>query len=98
MRRILAAVGRIPAGKVATYGQVAVRAGLPGRARLVGWVLRRFGAEAPWWRVIGAGGRISARGDPDGEREQALRLAREGVEVGPGGRLDLRRCAWRPTR
>jgi methylated-DNA-protein-cysteine methyltransferase-like protein len=36
---IYAVVGRIPEGSVATYGQVAGLAGLPGRARLVGYAL-----------------------------------------------------------
>ena len=92
----MAAVSRIPPGRVATYGQVATQAGLPGRARLVGWALRRFGEEVPWWRVVNAAGRVSARGDPEGEREQGLRLAREGVPVGSDGRLDLGRWRWTP--
>ncbi|MGH8213359.1 MAG: MGMT family protein, partial [Rhodanobacteraceae bacterium] len=35
-RRIYAAVAAIPAGRVASYGEIAARAGLPGRARLAG--------------------------------------------------------------
>jgi methylated-DNA-protein-cysteine methyltransferase-like protein len=57
---ILAAVRRIPRGKVCTYGNVAEVAGLPRRARLVGTVLRQTsGRGLPWYRVINAGGRIS---------------------------------------
>jgi 6-O-methylguanine DNA methyltransferase, DNA binding domain len=37
--RIYSVVARIPRGRVATYGQVARLAGLPGRARLVGYAL-----------------------------------------------------------
>ena len=58
---ILDTVMRIPAGKVATYGQVAAAAGLPGRARLVGQSLRGLGEDSivPWHRVVGSGGRIT---------------------------------------
>ena len=58
---ILAAVRRIPRGKVCTYGNVAEVAGLPRRARLVGTVLRQTPSARglPWYRVINAGGRIS---------------------------------------
>jgi methylated-DNA-protein-cysteine methyltransferase-like protein len=95
VQRILAVVGRVPRGRFATYGQVAGLAGLPGRARLVGWALRRFGAEVPWWRVLGAGGRISPRGDPDGEALQRRLLAREGLRLDARGRVPAAR-AWGP--
>ena len=73
----------IKRGSFASYGEVARRAGLPGRARLVGQVLRESGDEArlPWHRVTGAGGRIAF---PAGSRQcaqAAARLAREGVKA-----------------
>ena len=37
--RIYAAIAAIPPGRVASYGAIAARAGLPGRARLVGRLL-----------------------------------------------------------
>ena len=54
-------VALIPAGKVATYGDVARMAGLPGAARRVGAALRRLPEDSriPWHRVINAQGRIS---------------------------------------
>lgn len=87
--RIWAAVASIPPGRVATYGQVAEAAGLPGRARLVGRALRELpeGSPIPWHRVVGAGGRISPRGDGQGEREQRLLLADEGVVFTASGRV-----------
>ena len=95
--RIWAVVAAIPPGKVATYGQVAERAGLPGRARLVGRALRELPERSPvpWFRVVGAGGRISDRRDPDGQLEQRLLLEDEGVGFGPGGRIDLGAHLWR---
>lgn len=88
--RILDAVGRIPAGCVSTYGTVAESAGLPGRARLVGYVLRAcpLSEGVPWHRVINASGCISVRRGP-GANEQRRRLAGEGVEVDAMGRIDL---------
>jgi methylated-DNA-protein-cysteine methyltransferase-like protein len=95
---ILAAVRRIPRGKVCTYGNVAEVAGLPRRARLVGTVLRQTPAARglPWFRVINAGGRISFPVGSDAYARQRHKLEAEGV-VFVGGRVDLRRYGW-PAR
>lgn len=90
---VLRTVRRIPRGRVATYGDIARAAGLPGRARLVGRVLRDAPASAslPWHRVVGAGGRLSVGAfAPHAALTQRLRLAREGVRFTRGGRVDLR--------
>jgi len=94
-QRILAVVDSIPRGRVATYGQVAREAGLPRHARLVGRILGSLppATKLPWHRVVNAAGRISVRPGP-GAALQVRRLAREGVQVGPSGRLDLRRHRW----
>jgi methylated-DNA-protein-cysteine methyltransferase-like protein len=94
---ILAAVRRIPRGKVCTYGNVAEVAGLPRRARLVGTVLRQTPASRglPWYRVINAGGRISFPVGSDAYQRQRHKLEAEGV-VFVGGRVDLRRYGWPP--
>ena len=92
--RIYATVDAIPSGRVASYGQVAEEAGLPGRARLVGHLLGRLEeSELPWHRVVNASGRISVRGS--GERVQRSRLESEGVEFTESGRIDLARFGWR---
>jgi methylated-DNA-protein-cysteine methyltransferase-like protein len=95
---ILAAVRRIPRGKVCTYGNVAEVAGLPRRARLVGTVLRQSPSARglPWFRVINAGGRISFPVGSDAYARQRQKLEAEGV-VFVGGRVDLRRYGW-PAR
>lgn len=93
---VLSTVRRIPAGRVATYGDVAAAAGLPGRARLVGRVLREapeagFGG-VPWHRVVGAGGVLAVgRFAPHAAVTQRLRLEREGVRFRRSGRVDLER-------
>ncbi|HYB79063.1 MAG TPA: MGMT family protein [Thermoplasmata archaeon] len=91
LRRVIA---EIPRGKVATYGQVADRAGFPGAARATVWALQR-GDGLPWHRVVGAGGRIALSGEEG--REQRLRLELEGVTFRRGRvRMDLH--AWKPRR
>jgi methylated-DNA-protein-cysteine methyltransferase-like protein len=100
-QRIYAAVSRIPRGRVATYGQVARLANLPGQARLVGYALAALpdGSRVPWHRVINARGQISGRsGGSDWSTLQRLRLIREGVVFGVSGSIDLARFRWRPRR
>lgn len=89
--QICRAVQAIPRGRVASYGQVAELAGLPGRARLVGRVLSLLppNSRVPWQRVVNARGEPGLRGD-DAARQRRL-LEREGVAFGPSGRVDLRR-------
>lgn len=93
--RILAAIRRIPRGRVCTYGDVADVAGLPRRARLVGTVLRQTPASRslPWYRVINAGGRISFPVGSDAYRRQRSQLEAEGV-LFIAGRVDLQRQGW----
>lgn len=80
--RILSAVRAIPRGQVAGYGEVALRAGLPGRARLAARVLSQNADPAlPWHRVLRSDGRIAFPEGSAGFREQSQRLRAEGVTV-----------------
>ena len=91
-------VASIPHGRVATYGQVARLAGIPRRARAVGYALSALGGESPipWHRVVNAAGKISARGHNAGaEDTQRIRLEREGISFDTQGRLDLAQVQWR---
>ena len=85
-KRIYAAIAAIPSGRVASYGQIAARAGLPGRARLVGAALRDTpdGLELPWFRVLHANGTIALPRGSREFREQSKRLRAEGVDVRAG--------------
>jgi methylated-DNA-protein-cysteine methyltransferase-like protein len=93
--RILGAVAGIPRGRVATYGAVAERAGLPRRWRLVGRILRGLPdhSGAPWHRVVNARGEISLR-DGDSPELQRLLLEDEGVVFDVRGRIDLKTYGW----
>lgn len=81
---------KIPKGRVASYGAIAARAGLPGRARMVGSVLRQTpdGVELPWHRVLRSDGRIAFEAGSAEFIEQTQRLRAEGVVV-RNGRVDL---------
>lgn len=94
-------VRRIPRGRVATYGQVAELAGIPGQARQVGYALNALPDQAtvPWQRVINARGEISPRADPGlVEHVQRALLEAEGVQFDDTGRIDLTRYRWKPRR
>ncbi|MBK6738975.1 MAG: MGMT family protein [Haliea sp.] len=89
-------VAAIPPGRVATYGQVAEKAGLSRAARRVGYALRGLPNDTriPWHRVVNAQGRISL---PEGSQPHATqrdRLEREGVEFSATGTIDLRHHGW----
>ncbi len=92
---ILLVVSRIPRGQVASYGQVAELAGLPGRARLVGRILSRLPANSniPWQRVVNARGEISFAKASDAYRRQRELLEQEGVRF--SGERVMRHCRWR---
>jgi methylated-DNA-protein-cysteine methyltransferase-like protein len=96
-RQIYAAVAAIPRGRVATYGQVARVAGLPGRARQVGYALHALppGSPIPWQRVVNARGAISLPELGGAAARQRDLLADDGVELDARGRIDLRRYGWR---
>lgn len=95
--RIYAQVRRIPRGKVATYGQIAV---LVGRCtpRMVGYAMAAVpeGEDIPWHRVINAEGKISPRAGGDGDQHQRLLLEAEGVRFDRNARVDLERIRWKP--
>jgi len=95
-QRILATVDAVPRGKVASYGQIALEAGLPGRARLVGRTLGEVtaGTKLAWHRIVNAAGRMSTTGAS--AREQRRRLRAEGVAVDVRGRVDMRIHRWVP--
>jgi O-6-methylguanine DNA methyltransferase len=88
--RVLAAVRRIPPGRVATYGDVAAAAGVPRAARAVGNIMKGCRAVGvPCHRVIAAGGRLGGYGGSEGLKRSLL--AAEGLAVGAGRVRDFDR-------
>lgn len=82
---IVGVVRALARGEVVGYGEVARRAGLPGRARLVARILARHeGADLPWHRVLRSDGRIAFPAGSVEFDEQVQRLRAEGVRVERG--------------
>lgn len=90
-QRIYKLVASIPAGSVASYGQLALLAGAPRWARGAGRALARAPEGLPCHRVVNHAGR-PAPGWP----EQRGLLEAEGVTFRPGGNVDMKRYRWRP--
>ena len=88
---ILSAVGEIPEGCVATYGQIARLIGRDKNSRLVARVLSHASnyGDFPCHRVVNHAGRISP-----GWSEQADLLRAEGAAFKDETHVDLRQSLW----
>ncbi len=92
-RRVLAAVRRIPAGRVATYGDIADLAGQPRAWRAVGNIMRDCREPGtPCHRVIGAGGALGGYGGNLQLKRELLRA--EGVQVSVSRVRGFARVRW----
>jgi methylated-DNA-protein-cysteine methyltransferase related protein len=94
--RIYAVVRQIPAGQVATYGQVAAIVGAC-TARMVGYAMAALenNSGVPWQRVINRQGKVSPRTGGSGSAQQRQLLEAEGVRFDlAGGRIDFDRFGW----
>jgi methylated-DNA-protein-cysteine methyltransferase-like protein len=89
---------RIPRRHVATYGQIAELAGIPGQPRRIGYALSALPADSdiPWHRVVNAKGRISSRSVSGPDKVQRRLLRQEGIVFDASGHIDLKRFQWRP--
>ena len=100
-RQVWDVVRRIPAGRVASYGQIArllpppegvdLQSYLAFGPRWVGSAMARCPDDVPWQRVINAKGEISLR--PGAEHQRRL-LEVEGMVFDERGRVDLTRFGW----
>ena len=95
--QIYEVVRRVPAGKVATYGQIAK---IVGRctARMVGYSMAAlpYGTGTPWQRIINHKGEISLRSRGDGALRQRRLLQGEGIRFDSKGRVNLKKFRWLP--
>lgn len=90
-------VRHIPAGKVATYGQVARLAGMPRCARTVGYAMAGCqDPTVPCHRVVDRFGGTKACFDTFAPGTQRALLESEGVVFRPDGTADLEQCQWYP--
>ncbi len=97
--RVKSVIASIPAGRVATYGQIAMLSGNRRAARQVAWILHSSSSKhgLPWHRVINRLGKISLpRGG--GYEEQMALLMREGIQFDREEYVDLGSFGWSPGR
>lgn len=94
--KIYEQVRRIPRGRVATYGQIALLAGNPHWSQVVGYALHVNPApgEIPCHRVVNRFGGLAPAFAFGGAGRQAQLLCEEGVPFLQDGRVDLKRCLW----
>lgn len=98
--RIYRVVSAIPRGKVATYGQVALLAGIPSGHRVAARAMRDCPERLAWYRVLAKKDARRAKialGDPDHARLQERRLRAEGVRFDADGYIALREFGWLPV-
>ncbi|MEV7552782.1 MGMT family protein [Amycolatopsis sp. NPDC089917] len=86
--RVREVIASVPAGSVATYGDIASVSGAPS-PRLIGRILSEDGHDLPWHRILRADGTPA----PHLLDEQLQRLREEGV-IPDGQRVDLRKYRW----
>src|SRR4029453_8327780 len=94
-RRVVQLLGRIPSGRIVTYGDLARAAGRPGAARAVGNIMREAPITGlPYHRVGAAGGRVGGYGAHP-ELKAAL-LTAEGLIVRRGRIRNFAQRRWEP--
>lgn len=86
---IFEVVRSIPQGTVASYGQIAE---VVGRCSplMVGFAMAAvpFDSDVPWHRVVNSQGKISPRGNGDGEQMQRILLEAEGIHFDESDSVD----------
>lgn len=92
--KIYRIVGKIPAGKVCTYGQIARALGNPRLSRVVGYAMHSAPAELPCHRVVNRFGGLSDAFEPFGKDTHRMLLEIEGVSFTLSGCVDLSLCQW----
>ena len=98
-RSLYTVIRKIPRGHVATYGQIAELAGIPGGARIAAASLKVSKPKdgLPWQRVIGKASKLRGRiaiHDPVGAAIQRNLLEQEGIVVGDTGLVALDEYGW----
>ena len=99
-KSVMQEIRKIPAGKVATYKQIAELAGKPQASRGVSWILHSCSTtyKLPWHRVLNSKGRISFERQSYNFRKQKRLLENEGVLFATSatdGQLNLTKYQWK---
>ena len=99
-QKVYVIVSKIPYAKVATYGQIADLIYEYGKARQVGWALRRLKlpSSIPWYRVINSRGLITFSVSRNGsDWMQKELLVKEGIKFNSEIKIDLKVYLWKPN-
>ena len=100
-KKVYLTVSKIPYGKIATYGQIADLIYAYGRARQVGWALRRLKLPStiPWHRVINSKGEITMSFSRNGtDWIQKGLLINEGIKFNSKMKIDIKKYLWIPKQ
>ena len=94
--KIYEQVKKIPEGKVATYGQIAMLAGNPRWSQIVGYALHvnPQSGVIPCHRVVRKDGRLASGFAFGGENIQRDLLLSEGVEFIDDVTVDMKKSLW----
>lgn len=94
-KRVIEIIQKIPAGKVATYGQIASLAGNNKAARQISRILHSSSEKynLPWHRVINSQGRISMK-PGDGFEMQKAMLKSEGIQI-ISDKINMAKYQWK---
>jgi methylated-DNA-protein-cysteine methyltransferase-like protein len=95
-RKAIAAIKKIPRGKVSTYGMISAMAGNPRAARQVVWILNSYSEwnNLPWHRIVNRNGRISLAKGRGYELQKAL-LQKEGMRFSKNDIIDFDKYLWK---
>ena len=85
---------KIPYGMVTTYGQIAILAGNPRLARVVGYAMHEAPSSIPCHRVVNRYGGLTDSFFPEGKKTQRMLLEAEGVGFNIDGTVDLDKYMW----
>ena len=96
--KIYEEVKKIPAGKVATYGQIAFIAGSPHWSQIVGYALHANPEPGiiPCHRVVNKEGKLAKSFAFGGDNIQREILKNEGVIFLDDNTVDLEKCLYVP--
>jgi len=93
-RKIIKQILAVPKGKVCSYRDIAMKAGIPNGARQTVRTLHSMSEKfnLPWYRIIRSDGQIGLEGE--GRVLQVKLLKKEGVKVSKDGKVDMEQFGW----
>jgi len=93
-QKIIEQISAVPKGKVCSYRDIALKAGVPNGARQTVRVLHTMSEKynLPWHRIIRSNGSIALTGE--GKTLQIRLLRKEGIKVSADGKVDMAQFGW----